>query len=206
MLMDKPDNSSIHAFAPANLVEIPTLFYSDETGLPFDRCIHCDTPLLTSGTHYFIEKAIKNYPNLDSTDTIIEYAICYSCYTEVQKTLSAKSLERIEHYFLQNVNLYARMKEVFDSGEADPEKWLSKCIVKGVDRKISPEYQIMCECTGNKMHLSLAPYMVSFEAMNEITELLSAQTLDALNGFYNEHLGLPPELQPILKDQPFFML
>lgn len=189
-----------------SLVEIPKLFYSDSTGLPFDRCVHCDISLLESGTHYFIEKAIKNYPRLATTDTIIEYAICYACYMEVQKSLSEESLRRIEAYFLENINLYSRMKEVLSPVDSDPERWLSKCIVKGIDRKSSPEYQIMCECTGTHMHLSLAPYMVSIEAMNEITDLLSPQTLDALNGFYNNHLGLPPELQPILKDQPYLML
>jgi hypothetical protein len=188
-----------------SLVEIPKLFHSDATGMPFDHCIDCGVSLLGSGTHYFIEKAIKNYPKLGSTDTIVEYAICYNCYMEVQKSLSRESLSRIETYFLENVNLYARMKEVLSDADSNPEKWLSKCIVKGIERKTASEYQIMCECTGRQMHLSLAPYMVSVEAMNEITDLLSAQTLDALNGFYHDHLGLPPELQPIFKDQPYFM-
>lgn len=189
-----------------NLVEIPKVFYSDATGMPFGHCIQCGAPLLKSGTHYFIEKAIKNYPQLESTDTIIEYAICYPCYMEVRKSLSQQSQQRIEAYFLENVNLYERMKSVLDPGNRDPDAWLSQCIIKGIQRRTAPEYQIMCECTGDRMHLSLAPYMVSIQAMDEITDLLSAQTLDALNGFYNDHLGLPPELQPILKDQPYFML
>ncbi|NQT25494.1 hypothetical protein HQ585_09065 [candidate division KSB1 bacterium] len=203
--MEQNDLKDANTPSQSSHVEIPKLFYSDATGMPFHRCVDCGISLLESGTHYFIEKAIKNYPKLGTTDTIIEYAICYECYMEVQKSLSKQSLQSIETYFLENVNLYTRMKEVLEPVDSDPERWLSKCIVKGIDRKTAPEYQIMCECTGNQMHLSLAPYMVSMEALNEITDLLSAQTLDALNDFHKEHLGMPPELEPILKDQPYFM-
>lgn len=204
--MPSSEYSTFHPEPDNRLVAIPKIFYSDASGGPFEHCIHCGASLLKPGIHYYIEKVIKNYPNLGTTDTIIEYAICHVCYEEVRKSLSNLSLQRIEAYFLENVNLYERMKDVLEPQNRDPEIWLSKCIVKGTERRSAPEYQIMCECTGDRMHLSLAPYMISIEAMDEITDLLSAQTLDVLNEFHREHLGLPPELEPILKDQPYFML
>ncbi|HDQ44208.1 MAG TPA: hypothetical protein ENN17_01750 [bacterium] len=188
------------------LIEIPKEFHSDATGEPFDRCVSCGRDLRDPSVHYFIEKAVRNYSRHRTTDTIFEYAICFDCYMEVHKSLSEESRERIDAYFLRNVNMLARIRLLGETATPDMDRWLSRCLIKGVDRCETSEYQIMCECLGDRMLLTFAPYLVSAEAMDEIAGLLSNRTLDALNGFYDDFIGMPPELLPLLKDQPHLIL
>ncbi len=189
-----------------NLIQIPNQFHSDATGEPFDRCVSCGKYLREPGVHYFIEKAVRNYQTLGSTDTIFEYAICFDCYMDVHKSLSEESKARIDGYFMKHVNILARIRLMQESASPDIEQWLSHCLIKGVNRAETSEYQIMCECLGDQMMLTLAPYLVSIEAMNDIAELLSNKTLDALNGFYDDFIGMPPDFRPLLKDQPHLVL
>lgn len=188
------------------LIEIPKEFHSDSTGEPFDRCVSCGKYLREPDVHYFIEKAVRNYRTYETTDTIFEYAICFDCYMDVHKSLSEESKQRIDGYFMKHVNLLSRIRMLSETSSPDVNQWLSRCLIKGVEKKSTSEYQIMGECLGDRMLLTFAPYLVSAEAMDDISELLSNKTLDALNGFYDDFIGMPPELRPLLKDQPHLIL
>lgn len=188
------------------LIDIPKYFHSDASGEPFQACIHCGRKLHEPGTHYFVEKAIRNYPDYNTTDTIFEYAICFDCYMDVHQSLSAQSKSAIDNYFMQHVSILDRLRILRENESPDIENWLSRCLIKNIEKQHTSEYQIMCECFGDKLMLSFAPYLVSMEAMHEIADLLSNQTLDSLNGFYDKHLGVPPEFQPLLTDHPHLIL
>ena len=57
--------------------EIPSIFYSSETGAPIEQCLLCEREL--KDCTYLIEKAYSNYPELNTSDLIWEYAICQEC-------------------------------------------------------------------------------------------------------------------------------
>ena len=80
-------------------IDIPDRFYSDAEGKPFENCQMCGKFLLTEGTTYVVEKAIKNYKDYDVNSTIFEFAVCIDCHTKVQQGMSDESLANLHRYY-----------------------------------------------------------------------------------------------------------
>ena len=193
-----------------NLVNIPGIFHSIESGEPFDRCMSCNCNLLEEGTQYVIEKAIKQYQDYNATDTIFEYAICMKCHSEFIKSYSDTSLANIQNYFLENIGENPQKedlkKRLEEEGHFNIEDWTSHCIIKGTPINKLSEYQIGCHCIGDKMLVSGMPFVIGNKALDEISQLLSNKTIDQMNGFVDEFLGLPPDLKKLLPDSPVLII
>ncbi len=189
-----------------NTIEIPPIFRNHLTGDYLDRCISCDTYLLAGGIPYFIEKAVRQYPGFSAADALFEYAICMDCALKMRQELSKISLERIEQYFEQRVNVWNRYQTLSAQTSEDPQQWLSHCMITGKPMSALSEYQIFAQCEGKSLILTGMPYMLSGEVLDEISELLSDQSRGEINRFIDEHFGIPPELKEPLKDQPFLLL
>jgi len=185
------------------LVEIPKTFYSDAANAPFSRCMNCDRYLLDGDTQYVIEKAVKRYKDFSTTDTIFEYAICLKCHEEIISAYSQSSLENIRNYFSENVDFERRiaaMQKNIKDGNFNLDNWLSRCAVKGTPVNQMSEYQIGCQCVGNKMAVMNMPFLIGNEAMDEISQLLSNKTIGEMDRFIDEFFGLPPDLKKLIKD------
>lgn len=186
-----------------HLVKIPEIFHSYASQEPFRRCMSCNVNLLEKGTHYIIEKAIKQYSDYSATDTIFEYAICLKCHQEFVSSYSEKSMQNLKNYFVQNTFSdpdRIALKEKLDEGHFNLDDWLSRCLIKGTPVKNLKEYQIGCQCVGDKMIVSSMPFLIGDVAMDEISMLLSNETIDQMRGFADEFLGLPPDLRKLFKD------
>ena len=162
--------------------EIPKVFYSTETGKPFSHCVSCEKHLLASGEQYVIEKAIRNYQKFKTNDTIFEYAMCVGCYEKIHKSFSVSSKQAVENYFLQNVDFARRRAQLLEQGNRRLDEWLSDCIVKGTPVQDLDEYQILCQCQGDKMLFTYLPFMIGGDATEEIVQLLSNETLGEIDG------------------------
>jgi hypothetical protein len=183
------------------LVDIPRIFHSHASNAPFSKCMNCDCVLLN--TEYVIEKAIRRYKDFSSTDTIFEYAICMKCHQEFVNAYSASSMANIQNYFLENADFDNKRRDLQDKlkeGHFNIDEWISHCIIKGTPVNELSEYQIGCQCIGNKMVVLNMPFMIGHEAMEEITQLLSDKTRGEMDRFIDEFFGLPPELKKLLKD------
>jgi len=183
------------------LVDIPRVFHAHGSNSPFTKCMNCDCLLIN--TEYVIEKAIRRYKEFSSTDTIFEYAICMKCHEEFVNSYSASSLSKIQNYFLENAdvdNKRAVLREKLRDGQFNIDEWISHCIVKGTPVSDLTEYQIGCQCVGNKMVVMNMPFMIGHEAMDEIAQLLSEKTRGEMDRFIDEFFGLPPELKKLLKE------
>ncbi|MEP2774193.1 MAG: hypothetical protein ABJH05_18695 [Fulvivirga sp.] len=172
---------------------IPKAFHNFETGSPFERCIDCNTYLLDGQIEYFVEKAIKSYKDYTATDVIFEYAICMNCAERMRKQMSVESMQSIQKYFSENVNFIDRM-QLMQAHPDNPEAWMQQCLVKGTQANQLEEYQIYAHCKGKQLVTAQMPYLISSQALDEITHLLSNETLDELDGFMDQHFGPPPEL------------
>lgn len=186
-------------------MEIPREFHSFSGGGLFEHCIECDKFLLQEGTEYFIEKAIKKYPGYEATDVIFEYAICLNCAEKMRRQMSKESMQNIENFFAQNVDFHGRM-ELMQANPHNPEAWMARCMVNGNHKKDLDEYQIYAHCNGRHMELTHMPYLISGEVMDEISHLLSEQTLDELDRFINNHFGPPPELMEPIPKRRFVLI
>lgn len=191
-------------------VPLSDVFHASDTGEPFDACLMCERPLLDPQTEYVIEKACRRFEAYDVTETVFEYALCLSCHVEVAASLSDASRQQCETYFTDRVDLRARASSLLTRAQetapagtdnpVDVRPWIDACIAHGTPVRELKEYQILAHCVGNDLVLSHMPLVVGGRAMDELTQLLSQETIDALGGFREEHFGVPPELQsePIL--------
>lgn len=200
MTNEKDSSQPTHEIIP-----IPEIFYNTDTKSPFCNCTMCDTDILSGDTPYVIEKAIKNYPEENTQDVIFEYALCMECLDVTRKSFSKDSLIKINEYMTRNINMEERRKNLSGKNTNDIYNWISNCIVNNKSVDELPEYQIMCQCYGENMLIADLPYMISCDVTEEIQELLSQQTKDELNRFYDNNLGIPPELRELFKTKtPIF--
>ena len=181
-------------------IEIPKDFKTFISEEYFANCISCDKYLLGEATEYVIEKAIKDgYVEF-------EYAMCMDCVEKMRKRMSEESLQRIQKYFEEHFDFMGKRYSQIQSGNSTVDDYISKCIFNNKSRSELDEYQIMGHCMGTKLILSVFPYMVSQDIIEEIQELLSAKTREELDDFTNKHFGLPPDLKEIIKTKKPILL
>jgi hypothetical protein len=181
--------------------DVPNVFHNTDTLDIFRECTICGRELIDSNSSYIIEKAIKNYPASGVKDIIFEYAMCTTCMEKMRESFSSESLEKVNQYILDRTDLMSRRENFVGKGELDIDKWIASCIVNGKSTDELPEYQIMCQCQGKHMLFTHMPYMISCDATEEMQELLSQKTKDELQRFYDQYVGLPPELREIFNSR-----
>ncbi len=146
-----------------------------------------------------VEKVIRQYAKYSTHDTIIEYAMCLSCYEDVAKELSEESMSKLSGYLEANVQFEERRQKLSSKEDRDIDDWLSHCIVKGTAKKELEEFQIVGQFDGEHLLRHDFPFIIGFEAISEMNALLSNKTIDTLNGFRDKFLSPDPELDDLLK-------
>ncbi|MDC1516467.1 hypothetical protein N8385_01975 [Cyclobacteriaceae bacterium] len=176
--------------------EIPKIFYSYQTQKPFSNCLVCSCYLLEDQT-YIIEKALKKHPGFTAQDVIFDYAICLSCALKMRQEFSKESLEKINAYFAEHVDMNPLPPQ---DAPIDLDEALSQCVVKKIPLDEIANYQIYAHCQGNKLIKSIPPYLISQSAIEDLIPLISSDTQDILNGFYDRFLRPDPAM--LLPKQP----
>lgn len=202
MTSDKNDNIKF----TTRYSDIPDVFFSSHTNSPIEHCISCDRFLLEPGTAYIIEKAVKHYTKLNTSDTIFEYAMCIECYKMIHQRFSNESLERIQLFFREHVDFQKRRSDLLRRETLNINDWISSCIVHGTRIHELEEYQIGGQFDGRSLIYHDLPYMVGLRAMDDVAQLLSNKTLDEMDGFYKKFLGPPPDIEEILDRHRFVLL
>lgn len=181
-------------------IEIPRVFKTFISEAYFKNCIICDRYLLDKETEYVIEKVIRDgYVEL-------EYSMCLDCVEKMRQRMSEESMERINRYFEENFDFYARRYHILASQSSNIDDYISSCLFKDKPVHELKEYQLLGHCRGDKMLLSVFPYIVSKDAIEEVQELLSAKTREELDDFTDRYFGLPPDLKEILRTKrPVFL-
>ena len=187
-----------------HLRDIPEAFHSSETGAPIQHCKVCNKYLL-DGAEYIIEKALVHYPGMNTTDLVWEFAICTDCTVTVMSEYSEESNRKMQEYFSRNMNL-SHLRELTRAENFEAHDWLNKCIITGKEMSECSQYQITGQCMGNLMLFENGPFMISGEAMDEIVQLLSNETLGAMNDFRDRHFPPPEDLSPLLRDKDFVFI
>ena len=173
--------------------EIPEIFHSFHNEGPFTRCIECDRNLLEDDCEYVIEKAIRNYPDYQTSDTIFDYAICMDCAEKIHQELSKESTQNIQKFFSERLDIGRRSQRI-EQANGNVGQLIANCMITDEPKNTSREYQVFAHCKGNRINMSNPPYMLSGEVLAELAELLSEKTRDDLNGFFNKHFSPDPSL------------
>lgn len=170
---------------------IPPLFFSFESDEPFHKCLECEREL-DDTCDYVIEKAVRTYTGFEAKDIIFDYALCMQCAVQIRESFSKQSLQAMDQYFMKHS--MNRVVLVNEEGEFDVEDCLASCMVKGTKASELTEYQIYAHCRGKNLNSQIPPYMVSSDAVDEVLPLLSNETQDILNGFFNKHFSPDPSI------------
>ena len=174
---------------------IPEVFLSSDTKAPLTHCIQCDYDLMKGDRFYMIEKVFKRYAALDKTEVLFEYAICSHCYEKMKESLSVESMFNLSNYMMENTDFAAMQKRIEEHPD-DPEKWLSHCMIKGTPKEDMTEFQMGACFKGDRLATNfMPPFMIGELAMEEMNGLLSKETKDEMDGFMDDHFGVPPELR-----------
>ncbi len=176
--------------------EIPKVFYSYQTQKAFCNCLVCNCYLLDDAT-YVIEKAYKKHLGYTAQDVIFDYAICLACALKIRQEFSSDSLTKIDAYFSEHLAMSPSPRQ---KDPIDIDQCLAQCAIKKTSVTEMTNYQIYGHFYGNKLIKSISPYLISQSAIEEIIPLISNDTQDLLNDFYNRHLNPDPEL--FLPKQP----
>ncbi len=180
------------------LLPIPEKFYSDAEGEPFKQCVVCGKELLTPGTKYVVEKAIKNYKEEGVTSTIFEYAMCMDCYMEMQKGMSEESMRNLQNYYAEMMKTLNPERQMINLDEFDLNNWLSQCFFKGQPVHEMDEYELIGQFDGNQMILNTPPMVVGQQVIEEMSELISEKTRGEIDRFREQFLGPPPEIEELI--------
>ena len=140
-----------------------------------------------------IEKAVMNYPGYSAHDVIFDFAICMDCAMAFQKKMSKSSRAAIEKYMTEQVDFQKR-SDALMKGDKTIVDCLNQCMISGERRENCEEYQMVAFCRGEKIHKSVPPYVISHHVLKELSELISDQTQDDMDGFYKKHFSPSPGL------------
>ncbi len=179
------------------LVEIPAILRKHEDGKLHHECIECGTGLLQEGKRYVIERALRRYPGVERLDTIFEYAICLDCAEELHNSFSIESREAIIDFFMKSKTFMTRGQMIRFAIEGGRTShlglWFDRCAITGEEVSGMEEYQVAAFCVGDRLELSLLPYVIGGAAADQLMGRLSNKTIDDLDDFSGRHFGLPPE-------------
>jgi hypothetical protein len=179
---------------------IPSLFYDSLSNAPFSRCQICEKELLESNSEYLIEKVFHKNIVSNKMEILFEYAICFSCAINMINSYSTESKENIQQFFMdhfQDYFLWKTRKRM--SSELDIYEQLSTCAFSGKHVSELEEYQMVGHFKGGFLQTNELPFIMGGGSLDEITGLLSAQTLDEIDDFTGKYLTGPPELRDFFK-------
>jgi len=171
-------------------VPIPSCFFSTELGTPFSTCAMCSAHLRNSGINYFVEKYYRD------KNIAFEYAICENCKSQMSDEISSESLNNINNYFIENVNIEKRV-DLLANFDNSIVPWISNCLFKSKPRSECSEYQLAAQCRNDQLIVSILPFMVSNDATEEIQSILSKKTKENFKRF-KDKLNPPVNLNDLI--------
>jgi hypothetical protein len=180
-----------------NQIKIPGMFYDSITGKPFTQCNVCNGDLLGGRIFtYLIEKVYRRSIVTGKMEVAFEYAICTDCATKFVQSYSKKSLEQLQKYFQENMNQGTKNLAVSDfKDEQELKDHLSKCFFTGKSIDELDEYQVAAQFSGNHLGVMMPPYLFGGDAMDDVIDLLSEETLGEIDDFTGKYLSGPPEFR-----------
>ena len=187
-------------------MRIPRIFYSSETGRPFEHCMVCNTYLLADGMSYAVEKVIRQVPSLKNKETLFEYAVCSACMFTMYNKMSVESRQKIQEYFLKHDAQNQRRKDLSNNQNSRTQSWIKHCFIHDTLISEAPEYQLTAQFTGKHLNKDHMPFAISFEAMEEMNSLLSDETREEMDDFIGEYFSGPPEIAALLKSKRLVLI
>lgn len=172
---------------------LPKSFHSEETDRPFVVCSDCHEPLAACEDGYVIQKVVRR------GETIMELALCVACHDQLQASYSQESRDRIWNYYLDHGDIGGRLKKFFPLPVGDPDLWTNTCLTCGSARTSLDEYVIAGHVLDGLLVYGETPLMVCTTCLERIVELLSEQSRDTYDKWFDRVVPQAPE---VIDDKP----
>jgi hypothetical protein len=183
-----------------SMLKIPSLFHDSLNKAPFVRCQVCEKELIQSNSEYIIEKVFRKNAVSSKMEILFEYAICYSCALNLTNSYSKESKENLQRYFMEAMQgkfEFASQKQL--NSEIDIYDQLSNCAITGKHVSELDEYQIVGRFKGGFLRKDELPFLIGSGSMDDVSDLLSNETLDNMDDFTGKYLTGPPEFRDYFK-------
>lgn len=181
-------------------LQIPPLFHDSLSKAPFVKCQVCEKELIQSNSEYIIEKVFRKNAVSSKMEILFEYAICYSCALNLTNSYSTESKENLQRYFMEHLQGqfdFASQKPL--TSEIDIYDQLSNCAITGRHVSELEEYQIVGRFKGGFLRKDEMPFLIGGGSMDDVSDLLSNETLDNMDDFTGKYLTGPPEFRDYFK-------
>lgn len=84
--------------------------------------------------------------------------------------------------------------------------WIDRCLIRTTPEARCKERVLIGVCDGPDLLVGPMPWMLSDEALENMQEILSVATKEELGRWKDETLGMPPELEELLRGPRFVLV
>lgn len=182
-------------------MDIPPLLFDSETNGPIRFCKICGKDLIESNSDYLIQKSFRRFPEHRLDEVVFEFAICSECNRRMHNELSEESKKMMGKYMEEEFHAsdpVKRMMMLSNEEEPNLRDLTDHCAVTGKPLDELEEYTIIAQGKGPRLVLGILPLTVSYQAQEDLNELLSQKTRDFLDGFTKEHFSGPPGIEELI--------
>lgn len=173
--------------------DIPPAFYHSENQQIPTHCSVCDQAF--GQQHFFIEKAFQKTHDKTEFQLTFEYAICESCKISMMQKISKKSMQHIQEFMKDGFPKFQSVKDQ----KFDLQHILNHCAATDQAIEDLDTYHLVGIFKNGKMVQLPMVYGESF--IEAYAEILSAETKDFFDDFFNHITVLPPTLAKILDEK-----
>lgn len=170
-------------------VEIPKLFYSEETEAPFAHCIDCDCALLPGEQDYTVQKVFVR------DEAVFEYAMCRPCAEKLRTQLSQETQTAYSEFLFASADLSLRLPLVLEPEDRTYEDWVENCLVCAKPRSDCYRFSLCGVFNGSSLVLGEFPAVICEDCEKQLSELTSKETQDRWNQFVEENFDGPPGVE-----------
>lgn len=173
---------------PETEIEIPPLFYSEETRQSFETCIDCGVALLEPNAeddrvYYQVHKVfVRN-------EAVFEFAICSDCQECLRQEFSEETAAAIMEFCREHLSAVDLIRR------GSFEECIESCFVCKRPRNECHRYSLSGMMAGRAMLLSQGPHVLCEDCESNIGELISQETRDSWDRFVNDHFDAPPGVE-----------
>jgi hypothetical protein len=150
----------------------------------FEHCEFCGVDLVSKGRLYYVNKYyVDDQPQF-------ELAYCQRCLQDLQNKYSNQSKQAIMD-LLDLPAIGERLKRAFNAQDR-LAAYTACCTFCGTPRRELEAHYEIAQCEADKIIFRKYPTLMCIECTKQYLNVLSKETLDARNRFFEEHFGFPP--------------
>ncbi len=158
---------------------------SEETGLPFSKCLCCKVPLIEIDAPWLVNKEMVD------GECVLEYAICQPCRDATTAQLPSESKKIVREFLKNEIDWEERLQE-FMMFHSLTDRF-EKCIVCSTPKDDSSGFVISALFdSGGAVVVGSLPLLMCLPCVSRITDSLCDESREMWRNFLSKHFDGPP--------------